>query len=47
MTGHLPDTWDEAKMIEDFEVANNNFTGPLPASLGKTKFLKDFHASRN
>ena len=47
MTGYLPDTWDESNIIEDFEVAGNNFTGPLPFSLGKAKLLKDLRASRN
>ena len=47
LTGTLPDTWDEANLIEDFEVEHNKFTGPLPPSLGKARFLKDLRASGN
>ena len=47
MTGPLPDTWDEDNLIEDFEVAGNDFDGPLPPSLGRAAFLKDLRASRN
>ena len=43
----MPDSWDESNIIEDINVAYNNFTGPRPASLGNTPFLKDFIASQN
>ena len=33
MSGHLPNIWEE------FGVVGNNFSGPLPASLSKVKFL--------
>ena len=46
MTGYLPNTWDETT-LEDFQFADNYFKGPLPASLGNAKFLKNMHASRN
>ena len=47
LTGYLPDSWDEDNLIEDFEVAQNDFKGPLPATLASARFLKDFRASGN